>query len=72
MALAEEAANAPEVIRKQFESQLVDARAALRAAEDEIMTLRTSEQSQGLALLNELNAVQTENTQLRAQLRARK
>jgi septal ring factor EnvC (AmiA/AmiB activator) len=72
LALAEEAAAAPEMIRKQMEAQLAETRAALDAAQDEIDELRGSEQKQRIALLDELNSMQTENSQLRAQLRAAK
>ncbi|RDB19786.1 hypothetical protein Hypma_012893 [Hypsizygus marmoreus] len=72
LTLAEEAASAPEMVRKQLESQLAETRAALDAAQDEVQAMRMSEQSQRIALLDELNSMQTENGNLRAQLRARK
>ena len=40
-----------------------------RKAQEEIDAVRISQQTQQLALLEELNSVQTENTNLRAQLR---
>lgn len=45
---------------------------ALATAEDEIDAMRSAEQGQRIALLDELNSMQTENGQLRAQLRAAK
>lgn len=72
LTLAEEAASAPEMVRKQLEGQLAECRAALERAQGEVDAMRASEQSQGIALLDELNSVQTENEALRAQLRARK
>ncbi|KAF9006672.1 Up-regulated during septation-domain-containing protein [Cyathus striatus] len=70
LSLAHEAADAPEKVRKQLEAQLAECKAALEAAQDEIDAMRTSEQSQRIALLDELNSMQTENGALRAQLRA--
>jgi len=70
LTLAEEAASAPEMVRKQLEGQLAECKAALNAAQDEVDAMRMSEQSQRIALLDELNSMQTENGVLRAQLRA--
>lgn len=70
--LAEEAAVAPEKVRKQLEGQLVECTEALRKAREEIDGMRMSEQTQRIALLDELNSMQTENGNLRAQLRAKK
>lgn len=70
LALAEEAASAPEAVRKQLECQLSEYKARLRQAEEEIHAMQTSEQTQRIALLDELNSMQTENANLRAQLRA--
>lgn len=72
LALAEEAAQAPEMMRKQYETQLQEVKKALELAQDEVDAMRTSEQSQRIALLDELNSMQTENGNLRAQLRAAK
>lgn len=72
LALAEEAAHAPEMMRKQYETQLQELKKALELAQDEVDAMRTSEQSQRIALLDELNSMQTENGSLRAQLRAAK
>lgn len=72
LSLAEEAAQAPERIRKQLEAQLAEVRKDLELAQDEVEAMRTSEQSQRIALLDELNSMQTENGSLRAQLRAAK
>lgn len=70
LALAQEAADAPEAIRKQLDAQLAECREKLRQAEEEIHAMQTSEQAQRIALLDELNSMQTENANLRAQLRA--
>ncbi|OAX34186.1 hypothetical protein K503DRAFT_869083 [Rhizopogon vinicolor AM-OR11-026] len=70
LTLAEEAATAPEMVRKQLEGQLAECTEALRKAHEEIEAMRTSEQTQRIALLDELNSMQTENGNLRAQLRA--
>ncbi|KLO19890.1 hypothetical protein SCHPADRAFT_817661 [Schizopora paradoxa] len=72
LALAEEAANAPEAMRKQYETQLSQCKADLEKAQDELHSIRTSEQTQRIALLDELNSLQSDNTNLRNQLRARK
>ncbi|KAG1805223.1 Up-regulated during septation-domain-containing protein [Suillus subaureus] len=70
--LAEEAAVAPEKVRKQLEGQLAECTEALRKAREEVDAMRMSEQTQRIALLDELNSMQTENGNLRAQLRAKK
>lgn len=70
LTLAEEAAAAPEQVRRQLEGQLAECAEALRQAKEEIEAMRTSEQTQRIALLDELNSMQTENGNLRAQLRA--
>lgn len=72
LTLAEEAAQAPGMIKKQLESQLAETKKALDIAQDEVEAMRTSEQSQRIALLDELNSMQNENGLLRAQLRALK
>ncbi|KAF8914270.1 Up-regulated during septation-domain-containing protein [Gymnopilus junonius] len=70
--LAEEAAQAPEMIRKQLETQIGDLKKSLELARDEVDAMKSSEQSQRIALLDELNTMQTENGNLRSQLRALK
>jgi hypothetical protein len=72
LTLAEEAASAPEAVRKELEGQLAQCRTALEKTQDEVDAMKTSEQSQRIALLDELNSMQNENGMLRAQLRARK
>ncbi|KAG1768063.1 Up-regulated during septation-domain-containing protein [Suillus placidus] len=72
LTLAEEAAVAPEKVRKQLEGQLAECTEALRKAREEVDGMRMSEQTQRIALLDELNSMQTENGNLRAQLRAKK
>ena len=72
LTLAEEAANAPEMVRKQLEAQLNECRKALGIARGEVDEMRSSEQSQKVVLLDELNEMQTQNASLRAQLRAMK
>lgn len=70
LTLAEEAAKAPEMVRKQLEAQLNECRKALDVAKAEVAEMRSSEQSQKVVLLDELNETQKENANLRAQLRA--
>ncbi|KIJ20530.1 hypothetical protein PAXINDRAFT_174869 [Paxillus involutus ATCC 200175] len=70
LSLAQEAASAPEIVRKQLERQLTECKEALREAQEEVDAMRTSEQTQRIALLDELNSMQTENANIRAQLRA--
>jgi chromosome segregation ATPase len=66
--LAEEAANAPVTLRRQLD----ECQENLRMAEEEIQALQMSDNNQRIALMDELNSVQTENSNLRAQLRALK
>lgn len=55
--------------RKKLEAELAECKTALEKAQEEIDAVRLSQQTQQMALLEELNSVQTENTNLRAQLR---
>lgn len=68
LALAEEAASAPDKLKKQLD----ETKAALDDAQAEIDAMRMSEQSQKVALLDELNSLQNDNGKLREQLRALK
>lgn len=52
-----------------MEAQLALVESRLVQANEEIDVMRMSEQTQRVALLEELNAAQTENEGLRAQLR---
>ncbi|KAH7887374.1 Up-regulated during septation-domain-containing protein [Phlebopus sp. FC_14] len=70
LTLAEEAASAPEKVRRQLEGQLAECKEALRKAQEEVDAMHASEQTQRIALLDELNSIQTDNANLRAQLRA--
>lgn len=70
LSLAEEAASAPEAVRVQLEKQLAECKIELKQTQDDIHAMRTAEASQNLALLDELNHMQSENDNLRAQLRA--
>ncbi|KAJ7167635.1 Up-regulated during septation-domain-containing protein [Mycena filopes] len=70
LALAEEAAAAPEAVKRQLEAQLAEVRAALDSARADVDAMRMSEQSQSMALLEELNTLQMENGKLRDQVRA--
>ncbi|KAF7981709.1 hypothetical protein HWV62_32291 [Athelia sp. TMB] len=70
LALAEEAASAPEKVRRELMAQLSQCQASLKDAQEELDAMRRSEQTQMQALLDELNTMQTENGNLRAQLRA--
>ncbi|KAH9912391.1 Up-regulated during septation-domain-containing protein [Fomitopsis serialis] len=73
LALAEESASAGGSVNvsKQLETQLAECNASLARAKDEIESMRSSQQMQQMALLEELNNVQTENSTLREQLRKR-
>jgi len=72
LALAEEATSAPERIKRQLEKQLAETKAALDDAQAELDAMRMSEQTQKIALLDEMNSLQADNGQLREQLRALK
>ncbi|TFK55653.1 hypothetical protein OE88DRAFT_1722704 [Heliocybe sulcata] len=72
LTLADEAASASEGVRRQMEAQMAELKASLQKAEDQLEAVQISEQSQRAALLDELNSMQTENGNLRAQLRAKK
>lgn len=52
-----------------METQLAECNASLARAKEEIENMRTSQQTQQMALMEELNSMQTENANLRAQLR---
>lgn len=69
LTLADDAASASDSIRRQMEAQLVECNTQLEKAREEMEAMRSSQQTQQMALLEELNSVQTENTNLRAQLR---
>lgn len=69
LSLADEITSATNAVRKQMEVQLAQAGSKLAKANEEIEAMRMSEQTQRVALLEELNAAQTENDTLRAQLR---
>ncbi|EJD01560.1 uncharacterized protein FOMMEDRAFT_126587 [Fomitiporia mediterranea MF3/22] len=70
LSLAQEAASAPEAVRTQLEKQLAECRLELQKAQDDIDAMRSAEASQNLALMDELNHMQGQNENLRAQLRA--
>lgn len=53
----------------RLETELAASKRALNKAHEEVEEVRMSQQTQQMALLEELNSVQTENTNLRAQLR---
>ena len=69
LTLAEEAATAPNAVRLQLEKQLSDCRNELQRAKEDLDAMRSAEQSQNIALLDELNHMQGENENLRLQLR---
>lgn len=69
LSLADEIASATNAVRKQMEAQLALVENKLAQANEEVDAMRMSEQTQRVALLEELNAAQTENETLRAQLR---
>jgi hypothetical protein len=70
LTLADEAATAPEKVRKELMAQLTECRANLKEVQEELDAVRRSDQSQTEALLDELNSLQNDNGNLRAQLRA--
>lgn len=72
LTLAEEAASAPEMVRKQLESQITDLKKKLESAEADIEEMTTTAQNQRAALFEEMNTMHEENSNLRAQLRATK
>lgn len=72
LAFAEEAAAAPNALKTKLESQLSEVRTKLEEAQEEIERMRSSESSQRVALLDELNSLQQENGKLRDQLRTKK
>lgn len=53
----------------RLETELTASKTALNKAHEEVDEVRLWQQTQQMALLEELNSVQTENTNLRAQLR---
>ena len=69
LSLADEITLATNAVRKQMETQLAQAESKLAKANEEIEAMMMSEQTQRVALLEELNAAHTENENLRAQLR---
>jgi len=69
LSLADEITSVTNAVRKQMEAQLALVEGKLTNANEEIEAMRMSEQTQRVALLEELNAAQTENENLRAQLR---
>lgn len=69
LSLADEITLATNAVRKQMETQISQAESKLAKANEEIEAMMMSEQTQRVALLEELNAAQTENESLRAQLR---
>ena len=54
---------------KRLQTELAASKTALDKAHEEVEEVRVSQQTQQMALLEELNSVQTENSNLRAQLR---
>lgn len=70
LSLAEEAASAPEKVRRELMVQLTQCQASLKESQEDLDAMRRSEQTQMQMLLDELNTMQTENGNLRAQLRA--
>ncbi len=72
LTLADEAASASEMIRKQLESQITELKKKLENAEAEIEEMQTTAQNQRAALFEEMNSMHEENSNLRGQLRAAK
>ncbi|EJU06500.1 hypothetical protein DACRYDRAFT_113194 [Dacryopinax primogenitus] len=71
LALAAEAADAPQAARSKVEAQVSELKRSLQESQDEVDAIKRAEVSQRAQLLDELNAAQTENQTLRDQLRAR-
>lgn len=70
LTLAEEAASAPGMVRRQLEVQTAELKKQLEKAEAEIEEMKSAAQTQRAALFEEMNTMNEENTNLRAQLRA--
>jgi predicted nucleic acid-binding Zn-ribbon protein len=62
----------PEAIRVRLEAQISELRQQLKNSEEQVDAMHMSEQTQRVALLDELNSMQTENSQLREQLRSKR
>ena len=72
LSLADEITAATNAVRKQMEAQLTDVEKKLAEANETVDAMKLSEetrQTQHIAFLEEFNAAQTENENLRAQLR---
>ncbi|THH33529.1 hypothetical protein EUX98_g696 [Antrodiella citrinella] len=72
LTLAQDAASSTDHIRRQLEGQLAEANASLQKAKAEIESVRQAQQTTQMAMMEELNSIQTENDNLRGQLRAKK
>ncbi|KAI0796236.1 Up-regulated during septation-domain-containing protein [Irpex lacteus] len=72
LTMANEAASNTDTVRRQLEAQLSECRTQLAKVKDELESTQRSQQTQQMALLEELNSVQNENTNLRNQLRGKK
>jgi hypothetical protein len=70
--MADEAASSTDSVRRQLETQLSETRTALAKAKEELEAVQQAGQTQQMALLEALNAAQTESDNLRNQLRAKK
>ncbi|KAJ3923709.1 Up-regulated during septation-domain-containing protein [Lentinula edodes] len=72
LALAEEAAQAPEMVRRQMQKELDDVKKELKEALEEMEAMQTSSQAQNVMLMDELMVTQSENADLKNQLRGLK
>ncbi|EJD48518.1 hypothetical protein AURDEDRAFT_112954 [Auricularia subglabra TFB-10046 SS5] len=72
LSLASEVSSASETVRAQLEAQLADTTRKLAEAEQELERYSTTQETQRIALLDEMNELQRNNAALRDQLRARK
>lgn len=70
--MADEAASTTDSVRRQLETQLAECKTGLKRVNEELDSARQSAQTQQMALLEEINNLQTENTSLRNQVRAMK
>ena len=70
--LTEEVVTVSEKVRQELQAQLTEVKGQLEEAQGDLDRMRRSEQTQTEALLEELNTLQNDNGNLRAQLRAAK
>ncbi|KAJ3755650.1 Up-regulated during septation-domain-containing protein [Lentinula raphanica] len=72
LALADEAAQAPEMVRRQMQKDLDEVKKELKETVEQMEAMQTSSQTQNIMLMDELMVTQSENADLKNQLRALK